>query len=66
MFSFFFFFERERVKKKKKKKKKSFTRRNIALSNLVEHYSIILQKNEWGVTCGTFFKDFDYYDLQID
>ena len=48
--------EREKKKKKKKKKKKSFTRRNIALSNLVEHYSI-LQKNEWGVTCGTFFKD---------
>ena len=58
MFSFFYCErERERVKKKKKKKKKkSFTRRNIALSNLVEHY-IILQKNEWGVTCGTFFKD---------
>ena len=63
MFSFFYCVcerererEREREKKKKKKKKKSFTRRNIALSNLVEHYGI-LQKNEWGVTCGTFFKD---------
>ena len=41
MFSFFIEREREREKNKKKKKKK-----NIALSKLVEHYSILPKKRK--------------------